>query len=249
MDILLRCSKCGLCVHRFCYGVTEYSTPWLCYACSAKQKYPTCIVCMLVFCFGERLCIVDIWPSNSCGRPWMVSCYMRWTNIRCSLYQQQQDHCIFFRRSAVEWNPVAWDRSIPGPANCLVSHLSDTPFTDCLSPFYATLVFASNHMFDLPATDYRSLCTLLLREVRFPRPSGVSRSEQWEEVELYCGSSCWCYPSVSHIVPMQHGAHHMQPTQFRFLAGSFLPHPQLPPNFNSLLPVLRTCAAFVDAQR
>ena len=54
-DILLRCSECGICVHGFCYGVTEYSTPWLCYACAAKQKYPTCMVCMLVCCFGECL--------------------------------------------------------------------------------------------------------------------------------------------------------------------------------------------------
>lgn len=47
-DPLIRCTECGLVVHRFCYGVTDLITPWKCYPCRANLKSPMCSICMKV---------------------------------------------------------------------------------------------------------------------------------------------------------------------------------------------------------
>ena len=47
-DVLVRCYSCGITVHRFCYGICDAKSPWLCYACTANQKYPVCALCKKV---------------------------------------------------------------------------------------------------------------------------------------------------------------------------------------------------------
>lgn len=47
-DTLLHCSKCGLCVHKACYGVIEAQTPWRCYPCSRNVLFPICKACQSV---------------------------------------------------------------------------------------------------------------------------------------------------------------------------------------------------------
>lgn len=47
-DHLLQCSRCGICVHQYCYGVVEFGVHWKCYACSSRVQYPVCCICKMV---------------------------------------------------------------------------------------------------------------------------------------------------------------------------------------------------------
>ena len=75
-DVLVRCYSCGITVHRFCYGICDAKSPWLCYACTANQKYPVCALCKRVV-----TCEVLSFQENF-GSVYLERC---WKVVTCSL--------------------------------------------------------------------------------------------------------------------------------------------------------------------
>lgn len=47
-DPLYKCTGCGICTHKLCYGIKGTPTSWKCNCCYYHQPTPICCVCHTV---------------------------------------------------------------------------------------------------------------------------------------------------------------------------------------------------------
>lgn len=165
------------------------------------------------------------------GRSWLVPRDLRRADLWIELYQQQQDRALSLRCAVFDRGPAAYHGGVPEPDYFGLAHLPDPPVAECVPPLQQLGDEHAHRVLRLPAAHPRALRPLLLRQVRLPRAPGVSGEEPGREVELHRGSSRWSAVSPSHIVPLQHGAHRVQPPHPHIPRHHLQHHPPLPPDF------------------